>query len=577
MLKLASAIGARLVRFFDALGKSGWAQALANQLRERLGVRLSGTRIALYSAALALTLVLLPIGLLIGSVFEKPSSSSFDERLSLLSRLPTRLIGHLTCSRDVELNCLRDPTQFREMIVTSLVGEPAEYLSLRRMSRVEAIHARWAFAASETGRTCARHRSELIFDAPSQDQPAGTLSSTIAGEPPPPGGSDPFLFLSDGDWGHERGEALKQLARTLDEVAADRRVVSLATEPVPIETLKFLKPDMIESFLRGMKGLPPMSPLRREIAAAARFQIDRQKHEVDAALTVDASLKAASLADAPIASALRSSATPTAANASEQYERFVLALLNAPEDKVHVQNVALGLVLASYDMTVRLTIERHLMEMRTHLLELGRNLDTAFGKTATVAVKNDIFDVELLRSPAARRLLSDLGPFRIPRIELCTETFTGLPLGIDRALGIPAGLAALASGTLWYPVNAAVATWQEALSILRTDPLTGAALIFLAGLSLWLAIRVQLEGVVSLPMRLGGVAVAILLFPVYLGMVVWLVGMAYSYITAATSWVLGVMAIPVVSLFVVLFPKVVTAVTLVPTTVRTLVAKSKAA
>lgn len=577
MLKLTSSIGAFLVRKFDEFGKSWWALGLADQLRQRLGVRLSGTRIAIYAAATALTLILLPIGLVLSALIQKPTPGSMDGRLELLARLPSGLLAHLNCSRDAQLNCLREPSQFKDMVVTSLVGEPNDYLSARRYTRHETTLARWTFTTAESGRTCARFKSELIFDAPAQTPSDDQAISAASQELPPPGSGSAINFLPDGDWETQRGELLQHLAAFREKADADRRLISQSVDPVKPETLKILTPDRHESFWREMVGLAPNRLSQKEIASAARFQIDMQKKEADAIAAVDASLANARLPDGRIAAALRSASLQTTpGNTSEQYEKFILALLAAPSEKVHVQNVAMGLVLASYETTVRSTIDRNLSEIREHLLALARKLETSFGQTAPLAVTNAAFEVGLLQSSAARKLMSDLGAFSIPRIELCSGAFTGLPLKVDKIAGLPIGVAALAGAALWYPVNAALAVWQEALSILRIDMMTGGALILLAGLSLWLAISVQLEGAQTMLQRFGGVAVAVFLFPWYLGIVVMFVGLAHSYVTAAVGWVLGLLAIPVVSLFAFLFPKVVTAVTLVPTTVRTLVAKSKA-
>jgi hypothetical protein len=587
LLRIAEAIGDRLIRLFDALGKSRWVQSLSEWLRAKFGLRVSGIRLALYAAAMALTLLMLPIGLLISPALRKPSETTIEHRVGLLGRLPNHLFAHIFCLRDAELNCLRDPAEFKDQVTAALLDDhintnliaawfksPQAPLSSKSRAREQTIEARWAFATFPNGQTCALHRTDVMLDTQYPDEVPSTSTSTANGEPPPPSDLGMDFFAGARDWGWSRGEALRALARTLEDVAADRQLIASATGPIPLSSLKFFSPGVIEKFLREIKGLPPLPRNRREIAAAGRFQIDRQKHEEDAVWAVDTTLKAAPLADQRLASALRFGTDLSApTSAPDQYERFVLALLETPEDRVYVQNAALGLVLASVNVTARSTVARNLAEVRPHLLELGRRLDMALGRTAALTVLESHLETYAFQSQALQKMLSDLGPFRVPRLEVCTQAFAGLPLGLDKALGMPTRLATLIGAALWYPVNAAVFVWQEATSILRADLLTGVVLTLLAGLSFWLAIKVQLDGKLSLFERVGGVLVAILLFPWYLALVVALADLAFSSFTTARNWILGILSIPLVSLFLFLFPKVVTAVTFVPTTVRRFVAR----
>ena len=392
---------------------------------------------------------------------------------------------------------------------------------------------------------------------------------------PPSSGSDPF-YRDLGDWGWSRGEELRGLAATLRLAATDQQRIAQATAPVPFETLKSFGPTFLDEVLQVLKGVAPLPADRGKIAAAGRAQIDKQTDDESAIANIDQELMRASLADRRLATALRvAGGPPVPTAASDQYERFLLALLGSPDERVYVQNVALGLVLASVTITARSTVARQIAATRPHLLLLSGKLDHSFGATAGISVSEGAIDQRLFHSRSVAQMLTDIGPFQVPRLEICTQTFTGLPFGLDKTLGIPTSLVTLAGAALWYPLNAATSVWQEMIAIFRSDLLTGLALVLLAGISLGLAIKVQLDGLTSRTEKLVGVAVAVLLFPLYLWGVVGLIALTYSSFLAAKSWFLAMLSVPLVSLSLFLFPKAVAAVTLIPTRVRTLSAKLK--
>jgi hypothetical protein len=218
-------------------------------------------------------------------------------------------------------------------------------------------------------------------------------------------------------------------------------------------------------------------------------------------------------------------------------------------------------VLTHARNTVAQTVQRHMMEIREHLIEVSERVRLTFGESVDIVVSSGPPETQYLKSAKIAALLDRLPSLQVPRLDVCTHVLGEyLPAWLDARLGSKSGeLRAALAAALAYPVNMAIGFDRELRNLTAIDFVTGVLLFIVAlgafAVPLWYHV-VLAKGWRD---RVTALLITVLLFPLYCIVVIAAADLLQRALTATAGWVLGLMALPAVAAFLFLFSKVLAA------------------